>query len=96
MPNFVILKWRPLNIWQNFEKISLLFSPKIYIFDLLFKSFEDLQINSNENFKTVQLCPIKGRFFKVFVKLHKSPLLRANIVKGAFSSLRQFLATENH
>ena len=37
----------------------------------------------------------KWRPFKVFVKLHKIPLLKANIVKGAVSGLRQFLATEN-
>ena len=30
---------------------------------------------------------------KKFAKLHKSPLLIANIVKGAVSSLRPFLAT---
>ena len=48
-----------------------------------------------ENFKPVPLCPIKWRPFKVFVKLHKSPLLLANIVKGAVSDLRLFLATES-
>ena len=35
------------------------------------------------------LCPIKWRPLKLFAKLHKSPLLMANIVKGA----GQFLAT---
>ena len=34
-----------------------------------------------ENFKPVSLCSIKWRPFKVFAKLHKSPLLIANIVK---------------
>ena len=47
------------------------------------------------NFKTVLLCPIKWRSFKVFAKTHKSPLLIANIVKGTFSALRQILATES-
>ena len=37
-----------------------------------------------ENFKSVPLCPIKWRPFKVFVKLHKSPLLIANTVKALF------------
>ena len=32
---------------------------------------------------------------KFFVKLHKSALLIANIVKGAVSGLRKILATEN-
>ena len=48
-----------------------------------------------ENFKLMPLYPIKWRPFKVFVKLCKSPLLIANIVKGAVSGLRQFLATKN-
>ena len=33
--------------------------------------------------------------FKVFAKLHRSPLLIANKVKTAVSGLRQFLATES-
>ena len=41
------------------------------------------------------LCPIKWQPLKFFAKLHKSPLLIANIVKGAVSGLRQFLATES-
>ena len=41
------------------------------------------------------LCPIKWRPIKVFAKLQKSPLLIANIVKGAVSDLRQFLESEN-
>ena len=41
------------------------------------------------------LCPIKWRPLNFFVKLHKSPLLIASIVKGAVSGLRQFLATES-
>ena len=47
------------------------------------------------NFKLVPLYPIKWRPFKIFVKLQKSPLLIANIVKGAVSDLRQFLESEN-
>ena len=41
------------------------------------------------------LCPIKWRPFKVFANLQKSPLLIANLVKGAVSDLRQFLESEN-
>ena len=48
-----------------------------------------------ENFKPVRLWPIKCQPFEVFAKLHKSPLLTANIVKEAVSGLRQFLATES-
>ena len=48
-----------------------------------------------ESFKLVSLCPIKWRAFKVFVKLNESSLLITNIVKGAVSGLRQFLATES-
>ena len=45
------------------------------------------------NFKPVSLCPRKWLPFKVFLKLHKSPFLISNIVKGTVSGLRQFLAT---
>ena len=31
----------------------------------------------------------------MFAKLHKSPLLKAYIVKGTVSGLKQFLATES-
>ena len=48
-----------------------------------------------ENFKPVPLCPIKWWHFRVFVKLLKSPLLIATVVKGAVSGLRQFLAIES-
>ena len=44
----------------------------------------------NSNWKSVPLRPIN-----FFGKLHKSPLLVPNIVKGTVSSLRQFLATES-
>ena len=43
--NFVIIKWRPLNIRQNLKKRSLLFRSEIDIFDIFVKSFEDLQID---------------------------------------------------
>ena len=92
MPNRVILVFQ---YKAKFEKKPILFRSEIDIFDLFFKSFEDLQISSNENFETVQLCPRKWRPFKVFVNLDKSPLLIANIVKDAFSGLRQFLVTES-
>ena len=48
-----------------------------------------------ENLKLVPLCPKNWRSFQVFVKLNKSPLLIANILKGANLGLRQILATEN-
>ena len=38
---------------------------------------------------------MKWRPFKVFVKLCKSPILIANILKGAVLGLRQFLAIES-
>ena len=41
------------------------------------------------------LCPIKWQPLKLFVKLHKSPLLISNVVKGAVSDLRQFLVIES-
>ena len=59
------------------------------------ESFEDLQINSNWKFKPLPLCPLKWWPFKVFMKLHKSLLLIANLVKGAALGLGQFLATES-
>ena len=40
-----------------------------------------------ENFEPVRLFPIKWLPFKVFVKLRKSPLLIANVFKGAVSGL---------
>ena len=43
-----------------------------------------------ENFKPVHLSPIKWRPFKVFAKLHKSPLLIVNIVKDTVSRPRTF------
>ena len=74
---------------------------EIGIFDIFFlkacrkkvlKIYKSIVI---ENLKPVAVCPIKWRPFQVFVKLHKSPLLIANIVKNAVSDLRQFLATES-
>ena len=41
------------------------------------------------------LCPIKWHPLKFFAKLHKHPLLIADIVKGAVSDLRQFLPTKS-
>ena len=46
----------------------------------------------------LQICaifPMKWRPLKVFAKLCKSPLQIANIVKGAVSPLRQFLASKS-
>ena len=41
------------------------------------------------------LCPIKWQPLKFFAKLHKSPLLISNVVKGAVSDLRRFLVIES-
>ena len=86
-----------MNKKQYLKKRLLLFWSEIGIFDILFKrlheeTLEDLQINSNWKFQT---RAIKWWPFKLFVKLHESPLLIANIVKGAVSGLKQFLTTEN-
>ena len=48
------------------------------------------RFRTNSNWKYVPLCPVK-----CFAKLHKSPLLIANIVKCAVSGLRLFLATQS-
>ena len=80
--------------------MALLFRSKISTFDIIFKrlsreSFENLQIVV-EHFKPVSLCPIKWQPITIFAKLHKSPLLTDNIVKGAVSGQKQFLATKSH
>ena len=41
------------------------------------------------------LCPIKWHPLKFLAKLHKSPLLISNVVKGAVSDLRRFLVIES-
>ena len=41
------------------------------------------------------LCTIKWQSLKFFAKLHKSPLLISNVVKGAVSDLRQFPVIES-
>ena len=99
MSNIVILNWRPFEYKAKFEKRPLLFRSKIGIFGIffkrVFKSFEDLQVNSNWKFQTHATISHKvAGPFKLFVKLHKSPLLIANMVEGAVLGLRQFLATE--
>ena len=48
----------------------------------------------NWNFQIFATMSIKLRPLKVFEKLHKSPILIVNIVIGAVSGLRQFLASE--
>ena len=77
-----------------------IFKSEVGIFDIFLKDCTKkvLKIYKSiviENFKPVPLFPIKLGLFKVFVKLHKSPLSIGNIVKGAVSGLRQFLATES-
>ena len=86
MSNLVILNWRPFEHKAKFEKKATF----IYVRNRYFfyeESFEDLQMNSDSKFQTGS--------FKAFVKLHRSPLLIANVVKGAVSGLKQFLATES-
>ena len=87
-----------IRIWRKVWKKPLLFRSEIGIFDIFFKKLyeESFKIYKSiviENFKPVPLCPMKWWPFKVFVNLQKSFLLIANIVKGAGSGLRQFLAT---
>ena len=41
------------------------------------------------------IMPHKLAALKIFAELQKTPLLIVNIVKGAVSGLRQFLATES-
>ena len=95
----MILKWQQFEHKGKFEKKHLFFRPKLGIIDIFFKrlcneSFEDLEFNSNWKFQT------RAAFFNkimtnFFAKLHKSPLLIVSIVKGAVSSLREFLVTES-
>ena len=59
------------------------------------ESFEDLEISSYWKYQTRATMSHKIPSFKVFAKLHRSPLLIANKVKTAVSGLRQFLATES-
>ena len=100
MSNDVMLKWRPFECKAKFEKRPLLFGSEIGIFDIFLKDYikKVLKIYKSiiiENFKPMPLCPIKWPSFKLFVKLHKIPLLVANIVKGTVLGLRKFLATES-
>ena len=95
MSNLVILKWRPFEYKENLKKVPLSFRFEIGIFDIFLKRLSKKVLKiyksiSIENFKLVPLCP-----FKIFAKLNKSPPLIPNIVKGAVSGLRQFLATES-
>ena len=90
MSNYVMLKRRPFEHNAKFEKRPLVRS-EIGIFDIFFKRlckerFENLQIvNNNKPLPHL----IKWWSFKVFVKLYKSPISIANIVKGsAVSGLR--------
>ena len=85
-----MLKRRPFEHNAKFEKRPLVRS-EIGIFDIFFKRlckerFENLQIvNNNKPLPHL----IKWWSFKVFVKLYKSPISIANIVKGsAVSGLR--------
>ena len=91
MSKLVILKWRPFEFKMKFEK-----RPLFYVRNRTKKILKIYKSTAVENFKPLPLCPIKRRPAKVFVKLYKSRILIANIVKGAVSGLRQFLATESH
>ena len=75
------------SLMQNLKISPLLFRSERIIFDMIFKrlfqeKFEHLQIVT-ETFESVSLCPIKWLSFKVFEKLHESPLLIASTVKAA-------------
>ena len=72
MSNLVTLKWWSFEYKGKFEKRSLLFRSEKGIFYMFFEKY-------------VPICPIKWQLFKVFVKLHKSPLL---VVKSYSRSLR--------
>ena len=77
-----LLNYRPLKIpFLCFSSISCL------------RLFNEVFVK--KNLKPVLLCPIKWPPLNVFVKLHKSLLLIANIVQDAISCLRQFLAIES-
>ena len=65
------------------KKIFLTYFLKDYIKKVL-KIYKSTVI---ENLKPVPLCPIKLRPFKVFVELHKSPLVIVDIIKGAVLGL---------
>ena len=96
MSNLVVLK---CDNKAKFEKMALS-RLKMGIFNIFFKrlSKEVLKIWNSiviEHFRPVPLSPIKWQPLKGFAKLHKSPLLTSNIIKGAVSGLRQFLATES-
>ena len=88
MSNLVILNWQPFEYKAKFEKRPLSFRSEIGIFDIFFKRVgikKVLKICKSiviENFKSVPLCSIKWWPFKVFVKIHKSPLLLAYVDKG--------------
>ena len=84
----LILKWRPLEYKTKFEKRPLLVMSEIGILDIFLKDCTKkvLKIYKSvviENFKPVLICSINWRPFKVILKLHKSPLLIDNRVKGA-------------
>ena len=100
MSSLVILKWQLFECMAKFEKKSLLFRSEIgivtcFLKDCMKKVLKIYKSIVIKNFKLVPLCPIKWRSFKVVEKLHKRSLSIANIVKGAVSDLRPFLATEN-
>ena len=84
MANLVILK---CDIKQNLKKCLTCF--------LKDRRRKFLRFRINSNWKSLLLCPIKWQPLNIFAKLHKSPLLIANIVKRAVSGLRQFQATES-
>ena len=84
MANLVILK---CGIKQNLKKYLTYF--------LKDRRRKFLRYRINSNWKSLPLCPIKWQPLNIFAKLHKSPLLIANIVKRAVSGLRQFQDTES-
>ena len=82
-----------MNIKQNLKKNGIFYRSKIGIFDIFFKrlreeSFEDLEINGNRKFQARATMSLKMAAIKVFAKLHKSPLLIANVAKGIVQVLQ--------
>ena len=97
MSNLVLLKWRPFKYKVKFRKkrkkglfnLGLKFKYLFFYFskDCTKKVLKIFKSIVTGNFKPCHYVP-KRQPFKVFVKIHESPLLIANIVKGAVSGLR--------
>ena len=98
--NFIFNHNSNLNITKR-ENVSFSLHHRIILFSIVsFKflnltvSFQQWVFKFNSNWNPMLLCPIKWWPLKFFATLH-SHLLISNIVKGAVSDLRRFLATES-